>query len=154
MAAIPVPGVNTPTYQSWGAAVAEQINRTGATRHTCQASLPAGAGTVLSWSGLTFDSGGFISSGTEIVIPAGMDGVYMVNGFVRTTGSNVNSYLFAQIAGLRIDSPPATTSRHAVTFQHPLAAGQKVSFTFWGGTPGAALPVVESFCNVYRITPS
>jgi hypothetical protein len=52
MATIPIPGVNTPTYQSWGAAVANDLNRfnivdrTGTTNAygEVQAVTPAQAG--------------------------------------------------------------------------------------------------------------
>lgn len=164
-------GVSVPTQSPtgvWEEPIAETVGsvlkdvrglvsahggRTGTTRTTAQSSLPANAFTTLNWSITSFDSGGFIFSSTEAVIPPGLDGIYAVSAQLATSGTNVGAYISAQIGGLRIDTLATGNGRSHISYHGPLTAGTKVSFRYWGGTAGSSLPVTESQCNVYRLTP-
>lgn len=135
----------------FGQPVYDALIRTGASRSGIQSSMAAGVITPLTWSTTIADTGGFISSTQNVIIPADKAGVYAASITLTFSAATAGCYMSIMMAANRYDLAVAGGGRTAAVITQPLAVGETVSFSFYNGT-AAALPVTASRCDVYRVS--
>lgn len=127
MAAIPVPGVNTPTYQSWASQVANRLNYPPMARVTQTAGITVvtAATTKMTFGIVDYDRLGMFDSVQQgFRIPAGEGGIYRLTMSAVFTGATNASHRW-----LRIFKNGSAFTGHDVTGVPP-SSGEGISLNW------------------------
>ena len=121
--------------------------------------LTAGTTELIPWSSEADDNGGFYSSGTNVVIPAGMNGIYTVTWVFVNVSGNPQAGLAAGEMALNVDGFVVNLGRgiitqsnacYVATWTGRLAAGNTINCRVTNGSASVS-NTYSSELQVWRI---
>lgn len=140
------------TAEDFGQPVYDGIIRRGVSRSGIVGTLASNGFTVISWSSTIADLGGYVSGATNLVVPAGLDGLYVaVIQAEFTTSSGPTSSLATYMGPTRYDTLVPSGGRVAATVMRPMAAGEICYFAMWNSHSTVLTPTI-SRCDFYRVS--
>jgi len=123
-------------------------------------SIANNTSTAISWNAEAFDNGGFFSgSGTDLIVPSGQGGLYLITMFLATaSGGTGNRSYQIRVGATDIASEsftasadPAGTGRGSISVIYPLAAADVVTGRIFQNNGGALNLSVGSYLSLVKL---
>lgn len=151
---VPAPG--SAIASAWAQDISRYVSRRcGVGVSQANQNFAAGAEAAFAWNTEVYDTDAFhVAGSTDIVIPAGLGGLYVVTLFATATGA-VPSQVQVRIRIAGNDRPgyiPSGSQALVMTWTGVLAPGNVVQGRWWQGNGGANF--TNASMEVNRLLPS